>query len=272
MGKAIKENREEIRLTKIVLLDELDYMITRDQSVLYNLFEWPQRKHANLIVISVANTLDLPETFMARISSRIGNTRLVFGPYNSSEIKEIIEERVKSTGLFDSTALQFISKKVALISSDIRKTLMICRQAVDRFREAQKVSPTECKKAITIEFVSSVFDSVYTESPIMAYVKNANETMRQFLTEMYQEMKANQGKTAAFRKIYERYRNAASGSLDKFTPQEMLNIAKCLQARSIVQIKHNCKSQQMELIFQTGLDELAYSLKDDPYFSKKVVI
>lgn len=224
-------------------------------------------------MISVANTLDLPETFMARISSRIGNTRLVFGPYNSSEIREIINERVGNTGLFDSTALQFISKKVALISSDIRKTLMICRQAVDRFRSSQRSSSfLNSKQQITIDFVAEVFDSVYTESPITGYVRQTNELMRQFLTEMYQEMKMNQSKTASFRKVYERYRNAASGSLEKYTPQELLHVAKTLQNRSIISIKHNYKTQTMELNFLTGLDELAYALKDDPYFSKKVVI
>lgn len=240
---------------------------------MYNLFEWPQRKHANLIVISVANTLDLPETFMARISSRIGNTRLVFGPYNSNEIREIINDRVGDTGLFDSTALQFISKKVALISSDIRKTLMICRQAVDKFRSSQRSSTfLNSKQQITIDFVAEVFDSVYTESPITGYVRQSSELMRQFLTEMYQEMKINQSKIASFRKVYERYRNAASGSLEKYSPQELLHLAKILQDRSIISIKHNSKTQTMELIFLTGLDELAYALKDDPYFSKKVVI
>lgn len=256
-----------------MLLDELDYLITRDQSVLYNLFEWPQRKNANLIMISVANTLDLPETFIARISSRIGNTRLVFGPYNSKEIREIIEERVKGTNLFEPNALQFIAKKVALISSDIRKTLMICRQAVDKFREAQKsIAAVHRKSSITIDFVSSVFDNVYTESPVTSFVRNASDLMRQFLTEMYLEMRINQSKMASFRKVYERYRNAASGSLDKYSPQDLLNLARNLENRSIISIKHNSKTQNMELLFLTGLDELAYALKDDPYFSKKVVI
>jgi Cdc6-like AAA superfamily ATPase len=35
----------------VVLMDELDFLVTRKQSVLYNLFDWPTRRHARLIVI-----------------------------------------------------------------------------------------------------------------------------------------------------------------------------------------------------------------------------
>ena len=40
--------------------------------MMYNLFEWPTRRHAKLIVVAVANTMDLPErVMMNRISSRL---------------------------------------------------------------------------------------------------------------------------------------------------------------------------------------------------------
>lgn len=171
------------------------------------MFEWPQRKNANLIVISVANTLDLPETFMARISSRIGNTRLVFTPYTSVEIKHIINERVMEANIFDNSALEFISKKIALISSDIRKTLMICRQAVEKFREESNKplkDGVERKALITVPFVNKVFETVYKGSPMTEYIQNSNDLVCIFFTEMYQEMKFNQGKVASFRRIYER--------------------------------------------------------------------
>lgn len=192
-----------------MLLDELDYLINKDQSVLYNLFEWPQRKNANLIVISVANTLDLPETFMARISSRIGNTRLVFTPYTSSEIKMIINQRVTKADIFDSQALEFISRKVALISSDIRKTLMICRQAVEMFRDEMnkkkhiEVEPGRSMR-ITVPFVNKVFENVYRGSPLTDFIFRSNEIVCMFFTELYQELKFTQSKAASYRKIYER--------------------------------------------------------------------
>lgn len=51
---------------------QLDLLWTRKQNVLYNLFEWPTRRHSRLIVLAIANTMDLPERIMMkRVSSRL---------------------------------------------------------------------------------------------------------------------------------------------------------------------------------------------------------
>jgi Cdc6-like AAA superfamily ATPase len=52
-------NKSDTKI-KIVLIDELDYLVTKDEQVLYNLFEWTQNKHSKLVLITIANTLNLP--------------------------------------------------------------------------------------------------------------------------------------------------------------------------------------------------------------------
>lgn len=198
---------DNLPMTKVLLVDELDYLITKDQSVLYNLFEWPQRKNANLIVISVANTLDLPEKFLARISSRIGNTRLVFTPYNSGEIKEIIGQRVSETNLFDTEAVSFISKKIALVSSDIRKTLNICRQAVERFRkllEEKKAKNEPTPQAISVQMVASIFDETYASNPLNLYIKKSNDLTKVLLSELWAQLNAHSSKMCNFSSLQNR--------------------------------------------------------------------
>lgn len=44
-----------------MVVDEIDVLMTKDQGVLYNLFEWPVRPGAQLSVIGIANTHDLDE-------------------------------------------------------------------------------------------------------------------------------------------------------------------------------------------------------------------
>lgn len=57
----------------VVLMDELDQLVTKNQAVMYNLFNWPTLRHSRLIVLAVANTMDLPErTLSNKISSRLG--------------------------------------------------------------------------------------------------------------------------------------------------------------------------------------------------------
>lgn len=63
----------------VVLADELDQLWTRKQEVMYNLFDWPNQNHSRLVVVAVANTMDLPERVLIhRVSSRIGLRRLTF--------------------------------------------------------------------------------------------------------------------------------------------------------------------------------------------------
>ena len=60
----------------ILILDELDYLVTRKQSVIYNLFEWATRGTSALIVVGISNTMDLPERLLPRVHSRLGIRRV----------------------------------------------------------------------------------------------------------------------------------------------------------------------------------------------------
>lgn len=56
-----KEVQKRASRVRLVLVDELDALITSKQSLLYNLFDWPCHSESNLVVIAIANTMDLPE-------------------------------------------------------------------------------------------------------------------------------------------------------------------------------------------------------------------
>lgn len=59
--------------SSVVLMDELDQLVTKKQDVVYNFFNWPMLAGSKLIVIAVANTMDLPERVMTgRVRSRLG--------------------------------------------------------------------------------------------------------------------------------------------------------------------------------------------------------
>ena len=61
----------------VLLVDELDMLLSRDQSVLYNLFDWPQSPGARLVVIGIANTADMPERLLPKISRRARPPRML---------------------------------------------------------------------------------------------------------------------------------------------------------------------------------------------------
>jgi origin recognition complex subunit 1 len=149
------------RVPCVVLMDELDQLVTKNQGVMYNFFNWPGLRHSRLIVLAVANTMDLPErTLSNKISSRLGEqispppqnryktdlsltglTRIQFPGYKHEQLMEIIQSRLEGVpgGIVEQDAVQYASRKVAAVSGDARRALDICRRAVE-LAEAESLS------------------------------------------------------------------------------------------------------------------------------------
>ena len=137
--------------------------------LLYNLFDWPTHRAARLVILGIANTLDLPERLLPKISSRLGNNKVVFKPYTAEQLKKIVHARLEdaeammgvskngnvnvdaqtalltnintntstshpnpvSGGAFDAVAIELASRKVAAVSGDARRVLELCRRAAE---------------------------------------------------------------------------------------------------------------------------------------------
>ncbi|KAF4731138.1 Origin recognition complex, subunit 1, partial [Perkinsus olseni] len=147
----------------VVVIDELDYLVTKQQKVLYCLFDWPTLPTSKLAVVAIANTMDLPERMIPRVASRLGFGRLNFSPYSSDQIAEIIRRRMEECGgeaVFESNAIKLCAMRVASVSGDIRKALHICRRAIELRKRGCKVTPAEINAAQSDTFSSVLVDKV----------------------------------------------------------------------------------------------------------------
>jgi len=127
------------RLVHVVLVDELDYMVTRKQKVLYNLFNWPTYPHSRLVVVGIANTMNLPERLLPRISSRMGLRRVKFKGYTVAQIETIMKARLADVAVFKGEAVEICARLVAKYTGDVRRALQIARRAAEICdREHQK--------------------------------------------------------------------------------------------------------------------------------------
>ncbi|GAA5911697.1 origin recognition complex subunit 1 [Sporobolomyces salmoneus] len=165
-------NPDPARKTTVVLVDELDQMLTKRQEVLYNFFNWPHSAHSRLVVIAVANTMDLPERELnGKIRSRLGTNRIAFQPYNWTELKKILEARLalvtatddssKTVRLFEDTALQKIAKSVAGISGDARKALDVARRTLDKVALRNQAGDVRC----TIQDATAAYNEMTRTGP-----------------------------------------------------------------------------------------------------------
>lgn len=64
------------------MLEEVDVYarLSERQDLLYNLLEWCEKPHCNLIVVLVSNRMDVGALFNQRIQSRLGRNQLLFKP------------------------------------------------------------------------------------------------------------------------------------------------------------------------------------------------
>lgn len=165
--------RVQAEMLRVLLIDELDALVTKKQTLLYNLFDWPCHSHSRLLVIAIANTMDLPEKMQSKIASRIGNNRLVYEPYNREQITEIIRSRIKGThdgtstsgGIFDDKAIHLVASKVSSYSGDIRRSLQVAKRALEITRDeyTTKYGNDYSKKLISVTFMQVVraFEELY---------------------------------------------------------------------------------------------------------------
>ncbi|KAH8156909.1 hypothetical protein CIB48_g11338 [Xylaria polymorpha] len=159
------------RVPCVVLMDELDQLVTKTQSVMYNFFNWPGLRHSRLIVLAVANTMDLPErTLSNKISSRLGLTRITFPGYNHEQLMKIIQSRLEGVPghIVEPDAVQFASRKVAAVSGDARRALDICRRAVE-LAEAEWKGPGGDPATLARELGRAISEA--TTSPLQQYLR-----------------------------------------------------------------------------------------------------
>lgn len=57
----------------VAVLDEIDHLYTKDQEVLYKLFEWPQLLNSKFVLIGIANAMDLIDRILPRLKAKSCN-------------------------------------------------------------------------------------------------------------------------------------------------------------------------------------------------------
>lgn len=150
-GSEAKRQLEEAFLAKdtqtafVVTLDEIDQLVNVDIEALYTIFDWSMRPNSRLVLIGVANALDLTDRFLPRLKARnLKPFLLPFLPYDAAQIASVLKARTRSllpaetevasdfTPFIQPTAIQLISKKVAAQSGDLRKAFDIALRAIER--------------------------------------------------------------------------------------------------------------------------------------------
>ncbi|XP_075634344.1 origin of replication complex subunit 1-like [Castanea sativa] len=261
----------------ILLIDELDLLVTRNQSVLYNILDWPTRPNSKIIVIGIANTMDLPEKLLPRIASRMGMQRLCFGPYNYQQLQEIISSRLKGIDAFEKQAIEFASRKVAAISGDARRALEICRRAAEikdyhikRLKSAPK-SVCSGKSLVGMAEVEAAIQEMF-QAPHIQVMKSFSKLSKIFLTAMVHELyKTGMGETT-FEKLAMTVSCLCTSNGEAFPGYDTLLKVGCkLGECRILVCEPGSKHRLQKLQLNFPSDDVSFALKDSkevPWLAK----
>ena len=77
-----------------------DLLVTKNQSVLHNILDWPTKPNSKLILLGIANIMNLPAELLPQISNRKCIQRLCFGPYNHTQLQKNHFHKVQSNWCF----------------------------------------------------------------------------------------------------------------------------------------------------------------------------
>ncbi|KAJ0902192.1 putative Cell division protein Cdc6/18 [Helianthus annuus] len=169
----------------LVIADELDYLITKDRVVLHDLFMLTTLPFSKVILIGIANAIDLADRFLPKLQSLNCKPAVVsFRAYSMDQIIMILKQRLMALPytVFQPQTLELCARmhhlnecmqKVAAASGDMRKALGICRGAIEMLETELREST--CTSTLTsmvrVDHMAIALSRAY-KSPIVDTIQS----------------------------------------------------------------------------------------------------
>lgn len=128
------EKLDEEEQTLVIMLDEIDYLFKKiGDTFLYNLTRINgELKKARLNIIGITNDLGMRDSLDMRVKSSLSEEEILFKPYNATELKEILMERINEGFRSGVVGEGVVGKCAALAAQehgDARRALDLLRVA-----------------------------------------------------------------------------------------------------------------------------------------------
>lgn len=267
----------------MMVLDEIDQLDCRKQSVLYTIFEWPSKSKNRLVLIGIANALDFTDRTLPRLQSHLKSKPEVmhFAPYTKQQIIEIFTERLKSsnaTDVFPESAIQMLAAKVAAVSGDVRRALDISRRAIEladqtKNNNKQVLKSTENKpnmevniqKTVELKQVVNVLNNVYGVSQNLKDEVDDIFPLQQkiLLCSLILMLKKGKKKDIIIGKLYDVYKKVCSKrNIATVNASDFVSLCFLIETRGIIKVQGKKTPQLNKICLEWDEDEVSNVLKD----------
>ncbi|KAM3959034.1 cell division control protein 6 homolog [Aphomia sociella] len=265
----------------LLVLDEIDQLDSKRQSVLYTIFEWPAIANSRIVLIGIANALDLTERTLPRLQARcsLRPCTLHFAPYTKEQIINIfttVLAREDKSNVFSPIALQMLAAKIAAVSGDMRRALDIGRRVIElarrsKFSENRSVDNIMKDATVTVELkqVLEVLNDVYGGSRNIENDVDEGFPMQQklILCSLMLMLTKGKNKDVVMGKLHDVYKRVASArNIAPLDMSEMAGACSLLEARGAVRVC-GAGGRARKLRLQWDEAELVAALRDKPLLS-----
>ncbi|RLG19453.1 cell division control protein Cdc6, partial [Candidatus Micrarchaeota archaeon] len=139
---------EEDGKSLVIVLDEIDMVRDLDDLIYTLIRSNDDLKRGHVSVIGISNKVNFKEKLTPRSKSTLCETELVFPPYNSPQLKSILEQRVKQAfeqGVVDEEALSLSAAIAAQETGDARYALRLMLRAGELAEQAGEKRVEACQ-------------------------------------------------------------------------------------------------------------------------------
>ncbi|XP_078280741.1 cell division control protein 6 homolog [Rhinoraja longicauda] len=265
----------------LLVLDEMDQLDSKAQDILYTIFEWPHLTNSRLVLIGIANLLDLTDRILPRLQARptCRPQLLNFAPYTRDQIVAIVQDRlnqVPGESVLDSAAVQFCARKVSSVSGDVRKALDVCRRAVEivesdaRSRamvESKSPAKARCSpslKKVGLPHISQVISEVYGDRMTSRSGSECFPLQQKLLVcSLLLLLRPSKVKEVTLGKLHDAYSKVCrSQQMSGADQSECLSLCSLLESRGIVWLKQSKEARLTKVGLKIEEEDVEYALHD----------
>lgn len=267
--------------TTLLVLDEIDQLCSsgKNQNVLYHIFEWPSIVNSNLLLIGIANSLDLTDRLLVRLQAKCELKPLVmhFPAYTRNEIMEIFKTRLAESDLFPPNVIMLLSAKISATSGDIRRALNIGKRVIELAELEKKKSgkaldvaqldaivESEEDTKIQLKEVVSVLNNVYgCAQNLSDEVDDIPLQQKILICTMLLIIKHDKNKDVTIGRLHDIYKKVCKNrNIYSTDLSEFVNLCLLVETRGILRIAKKKEPRFHKVYLQWNEDEVFSALKD----------
>lgn len=256
----------------LIIVDEMDYLITKDRAVLHDLFMLTTLPFSRCILIGIANAIDLADRFLPKLESLNCKPIVVtFRAYSKDQILKIIQQRLMVLGynVFQPSALEFCARKVAAASGDMRRALDVCRSSIE-------VLEAELKDAaLKQEFDTVTFDHMVIalskafKSAILGTLQALPQHQQIILCSLVKLFQQSKKKATTVGELNKSYLDMCKATqIPSVGTMDFTSMCKVLSDQGLIKLGPSRVDKMKRVTLQTDSSEIAFAFKGIRFFQK----